>query len=100
MTQNLVKNIICNVASSVQVNIAIEIPNITKNYKNSHVFTCQHWVSAMLIQIYATLLGCFLILFGGLGANWNVSGKTWYEISYFDKHFVISSPDNQHFIEE
>ena len=36
-------------ASSYQVNLAIEIPNITEHYINSHVFTCQHWVSAMLI---------------------------------------------------
>ena len=49
MTQNIVKNIIGNVASSYQVNLAIEIPNITENCFNSHVFTCWHWVSAMLI---------------------------------------------------
>ena len=49
MTQNLVKTIIGNVASSYQVNLAIGIPNITENYINSQVFTCQHWVSAMLI---------------------------------------------------
>ena len=30
MTQNLVKNIIGNVASSYQVNLAIERPNITE----------------------------------------------------------------------
>ena len=29
MTQNLVKNLFGNVASSYQVNLAIEIPNIT-----------------------------------------------------------------------
>ena len=29
---NLVKNIIGNVASSYQVNLAIDIPNITENY--------------------------------------------------------------------
>ena len=49
MTQNIVKNIIGKVASSYQVNLAIEIPNITKNYINSLIFTCRHWVSAMLI---------------------------------------------------
>ena len=49
MNQNIAKNIIGNVASSYQVNLAIEIPNITKNYINMHVFTCRHWVSAMLI---------------------------------------------------
>ena len=47
MTQNIVKNIIGNVASSYQVNLAIGIPNITENYINSHVFTCRHWVSAI-----------------------------------------------------
>ena len=46
MTQNVPKNIIGNVASSYQVNLAIEIPNITKNCINLHVFTCRHWVSA------------------------------------------------------
>ena len=50
MTQNIVKKTIGNVASSYQVNIAIEIPNITENYINSHVFTCRYWVSAMLIK--------------------------------------------------
>ena len=49
LTQNIAKNIIGNVASSYQVNLAIETPNITENYINSHVFTCRHWVSAMLI---------------------------------------------------
>ena len=49
LTKNLVRNIIDNVASSYQVNLAKENPNITENYINSLVFTCQHWVSAMLI---------------------------------------------------
>ena len=49
MPQNLVKNIIGSVASSYQVNVAIEIPNITENYINLHIFACQHWVPAMLI---------------------------------------------------
>ena len=40
MTQNLFKNIISNVASNYQVNLAIGIPNITENYINSHIFTC------------------------------------------------------------
>ena len=39
MTQNMFKNIIGNVASSYQVNLAIEIPNITENYINSNVFS-------------------------------------------------------------
>ena len=55
------QNIIGNVGSSYQVNLAIEIPNITENYTNSHVFICRHWLSAMLIQIYVTLLGSFMI---------------------------------------
>ena len=37
MTQNIIKIIICNVASSYQVNLAIEIRNITENYINLHV---------------------------------------------------------------
>ena len=32
------QNIIGNVASSYQVNLAIEIPNITKKYINLHIF--------------------------------------------------------------
>ena len=32
MTQNIVKNIIGNVASSYQVNLVIENPNMTENY--------------------------------------------------------------------
>ena len=67
-------------ASIYQANLVIEIPNMTENYVNWHVFTCRHWVSAMLIKIFVTLLGSFLIgqIFfysGGLGANRNVSGK-------------------------
>ena len=38
MTKNLVKNIIGNVALSYQVNLGIEIPNITENYIN-HTFS-------------------------------------------------------------
>ena len=44
MTQNIAQNIIGNVASSYQVNLAIEIPNINENYINLRVFTCRHWV--------------------------------------------------------
>ena len=63
-----------------QVYLATEIPDITQNYINSHVFTCRHWVSAILIQIYITLLELFLIgqIFfysEGLVANQNVSRK-------------------------
>ena len=36
-------------ASSYQVNLAIEIPIITENYM--HVFTCRNWVSAMLRHV-------------------------------------------------
>ena len=81
MTQNLVKNIICNVASSYQVNLAIEIPNITENYIVSHAFTCQHWVSAMLISIYTSCWWEVILIVqiffdsGGLGFNRNKLGK-------------------------
>ena len=81
MTQNIVKNIIGNVASSYQVNREIKTPNITKNYINSHVFTCQHCVYAMLIHLYVTLLGSFFFicriyyLSGELGVNWTMSEK-------------------------
>ena len=40
MTLNPIKNIIGNVASSYQVNLAIDNPHITENYINSHLFTC------------------------------------------------------------
>ena len=87
MTQNIVKNTIGNVASSYQVNLAIEIPNITENYINSHVFTCRHWVSPLLIQIYVTLLGSFfdwpdIFLIGKARKKSEYVGKTRYEISY------------------
>ena len=80
MAQNLAKNIIDSVESSYQANLVIEIPNITESYINSHVFTCQHWVSTMRIKVKVTLLGCLMIGqivldSGGLGANRNVSGK-------------------------
>ena len=81
MTQNLFKNIICNVALSYQVNLAIEIPNITENYIISHAFTCQHWVSAMLISIYTShcwevfLIGQIFFDSVGLGVNQNKSGN-------------------------
>ena len=67
-------------ALSYQANLVIEIPNINESYINSHIFTCQHWVSTLRIKIQVTLLGCSMIgqiVFnsGGLGANQNVSGK-------------------------
>ena len=60
MTQNIVKKNIGNVASSYQVNLAIEIPNITENYIKSHVFTCRYWVSAMLIKYTSRCWEVFL----------------------------------------
>ena len=81
MTQNIAKNIIGNVASSYQVNLAIESPNITENYINSHVFTCPHWVPAMLISKYTSrcwevfLISQKFSLLGELGDNQNMSGK-------------------------
>ena len=33
----------------IPVNLAIDITNITKNYTNSHFFTCHHMVSEMVI---------------------------------------------------
>ena len=85
MTQNLVKNIIGNVASSYQVNLVIENADMTENYINSHIFTCRHWVSAMLI-LYVTLLGSFfdwpdIFLFGRARSKPECVGKTRYEIS-------------------
>ena len=60
MAQNLVKIIIDNVALSFQVNHAIEIPNITGNYINSHFFTCQ----TKLGIYYAYLnIGCVVGMF-------------------------------------
>ena len=72
--QSVVVYILTSVLST-----SIEIPNITKNYINLHIFTCCHWVSAMLIQIYVTLLESFfdwpdIFYSGGLGANRNMSG--------------------------
>ena len=43
------KNIIDNVSSSYKVNLAIEIPNMTKVYISLHFYTYEPWVSAMLI---------------------------------------------------
>ena len=69
MTQNLVINIIGNVASSYQVNLAKEIPNIIENYINSHVFTCRHWVGANVYLNICSVVGKFfgwpdIFLFG------------------------------------
>ena len=46
-----------------QVNLAIEIPNITENYINSHVFTCRHWVSAILFFKFTS--SCWEVLLNG-----------------------------------
>ena len=80
MTQNLPKNIIGSVASIYQTNLVIEIPNITENYVNSHVFTCRHWVSALFFEYTSRcwevfLIGQIFFYSEGLGANRNVSGK-------------------------
>ena len=80
MTQNLPKNIIGSVASIYQANLVIEIPNTTENYVNSHVFTCRHWLSAMLFKYMSRcwevfLIGQIFFYSGGLRASWNVSGK-------------------------
>ena len=80
MTQNLPKNIIGSVASIYQANLVIEIPNITENYVNSHLFTCRHWVAACLFKYTSR---CWEVVFDwpdifyseGLGAKRNASGK-------------------------
>ena len=87
MTQNLVKNIIGNVALSYQVNLAIENANMTENYINSHIFTCRHQVSAMLIFI-SHVVGKFfdwpdIFLFGRAQSKSECVRKTRYEISYW-----------------
>ena len=82
MTQNLSKNIIGNVASSYQVNLAIEIPNtlITENYI-LHIFTCRHiWYLQCLFKYTSRcwevfLIGQIFFYSGGLRAYRNVSGK-------------------------
>ena len=70
-------------ASSYQVNLAIEIYNITQNYINLHIFTCRQWVSANYAYLNIRRIVGTLFFFdwpdifysGGLGANRNVSGK-------------------------
>ena len=52
MTQNLIKNIIGNVASSYQVNLAIEIPNITENY---HKFAHFHLLTLGNCNAYVNI---------------------------------------------
>ena len=45
MTQNIVKNIIGNLASSYQVNLAIENPNMTENYIMSTLGICNAYLN-------------------------------------------------------
>ena len=84
MTQNLVKNIIGNVASSYQLNLTIEISNISKNYINSHF----HLSTLGIINAYLNIRhvdGLFLDwpdIFGRAGNLWECVRKTRYEISY------------------
>ena len=92
MTKNLVKIIIGNVASSYQVNLSTEIPNITENYINSHAFTCHHWVSSMLNirhDVGMFLIGQIFFYSGGLGANWNVSRKLGMNLAIARGSFVV-----------
>ena len=83
MTQNIVKNIIGNVASSYKANLVKGILNITENYINSHVFTCRHCVLNMrqvVGKFFFDWPDIFLI-----GRAWSKSehvGKIRYEISY------------------
>ena len=96
MTQKLVKNIIGNVASSYQVNLAIEVPNIAENYRNLHILICRHWYLQSLFKYTSR---CWEVFFDWpdiflLGRAWSYlehAGKTWYEISYtFDKTIILS----------
>ena len=73
-------------ASSYQVNLAIEIPIITENYINWHVFTCRNWVSAMLRHVVGKFFFdwpdyCFDS--GGFGANRDVFGKLGIKLAIF-----------------
>ena len=82
MTQNLVKNIIGNVASSYQVNVVIEIPNITE-----HILTFS-LVDIGYLQClfkYRPTSRCWPDIFypGGLGANRNVLGKLGMKLAIF-----------------
>ena len=64
----------------------IDIPNITENYINSHVFTCRHWVSANTSRCWEVfLIGQIFFYLGGLGANRNVSGKLSMKLAIIQK---------------
>ena len=85
MTQKLVKNIIGNVASRFQVNLAIEVPNITENIRtfslvNIGYLQCLFKYTSRYWEVF--LIGQIFFYSGELGANRNVSGETRYEISY------------------
>ena len=86
MTQNLVKNIIGNVASSYQVNLAIGNANMTENYINSNISLVDIRYLQCLF-LYVTLLGSFfdwtdIFLIGRAQSKSECVGKTRYEISY------------------
>ena len=92
MTQNLAKNIIGGVVSSYQANLVLEIPDITENYINSHVFTSQHWVSAMLISNIGHVVGMFddwpdYFRFGGTPSKSECVEKKLYKIGYWAMKF-------------
>ena len=77
MTQNLPKNIIVSVALIYQANLEIEIPNITENFVNSHLFTCPHWTlfkyTSRCWEVF--LIGQIFFYSEGLRAKRNASGK-------------------------
>ena len=74
MTQNIIKNIIGNVASSYQVNLAIEIPNITEKITQTHTFSlstlgiCNIYLNTChVVGMFFDWPDCFYL--GWLGAN-------------------------------
>ena len=86
MTQNLPQNTIGSVASIYQANLVIEIPNITENYVNSHLFTCRHWVAAFIFKYTSRcwevfLIGQIFFYSEVLGAKRNASGKLGMELA-------------------
>ena len=69
MTQNIVKNITGNVALSYQVNLAIEIPNITENY----IIRTFSLVDIGYLQCLFKYTSRFMEVSGELRANRNMS---------------------------
>ena len=69
MTLNIVKNIIGNVASSYQVNRAIEIPNLNENYL-SRLGICNAYLN--IRHVVGSVLDWPEFF---LGATRNMSGK-------------------------